>query len=145
MVNFIVASIEAKWPLKYELLKQKIDEELLDAWSNHVAKVASFLPDLPTESALVFRDRSYLGYWFRTKFSDQDQAQAHLSPDFSYKVGEEVHYLSEILIALKRVSDNEAEWIVGGPKSLVGPYVGYQKIMAGRKRFIEFESQKLVL
>jgi hypothetical protein len=141
LVEFILASIEAKWP-QSEPLRQKIDGELLYAWSNYVAEVKSFLPDLLTESALVFRDRSYLGYWFRTRFSDEDQAQAHLSPDFPYKVGEDVHYLSEILIALK-VSDNEAEWIVGGPKSLVGPYVGYQKIMAKRKRFIYFEAQRL--
>ena len=68
-----------------------------------------------------------------------------LSSDFRYKVDEEMHSLSEILIVSKWVSDNEAEWIVGGPKSLVGPYVGYHKIMAERKRFIEFESQRLDL
>jgi len=60
-------------------------------------------------------------------------------------VEEELHYLSEILITMRQISSNEVEWIVGGPKSLVGPYIGYQKIMAERNRFIEFESQRLDL
>jgi len=69
--------------------------------------------------------------------------KVELKPEFSFNVKKQIHFLSEILVSSYRGSETEVEWIISGPHSVTGAYIGYQKQMAKEEKFVEFQSVRL--
>jgi hypothetical protein len=126
--TFIAQKVEVNWP-RVQLLNKRLAEH----WKAYI---------MHSQTQMVTDET--LAYWFKAKFKNKTELEVHLCPEFAFNVDDEKHYLSEILIASELTSDCVAEWIVDGPKKVTGPYIGYQKMMAERGRFVDFQCQRLI-
>ena len=132
LAEFITTSVKVKW-LQTEKI-QVISEDLIEAWTNS---------DVYQRVVQESKNETYLAYWIKAEFESEGELEAHLNPNFAFKAEDNWHSLSDVLIACKKISELEAEWIVGGLKKIVGPYIGYQIMLSRRDRFVEFQLQKL--
>lgn len=111
-----------------------IDEDLIQAWVK-----SDVYQHIVTKS----NNKTHLAYWLKAVFRNDSELEEHLNPDFAFKAENDWHNLSDILIAWKKVTSCEAEWIIGGTKEVTGPYIGFQKSLSRHDRFIEFQIHKL--
>ena len=84
-----------------------------------------------------------LAYWFKAKFKDKVDMEAHLRPSYTFSKAGDIHTLSEIFLHSSVLSENEVEWIVEGEKKVTGLYIANQMSFARHGRFVEFDAKKL--
>jgi len=117
---------------QFELTSEiTISSELSNIWDKHL------------KSIIPVKDGEALGYLFKGKFIDVQKTNETLNGQFSFIVGSDVHLLSEIIVGCVNINDSEAEWIVDGPKTIVGAYVGYIKALHRKGLFLELETKRL--
>jgi len=86
-----------------------------------------------------------LAYWFKAKFKDKADMEAHLRASYTFSKDGDIHTLSEIFLYSSALSENEVEWIVEGEKKVTGLYIANQMSFARHGRFVEFDAKKLVI
>lgn len=142
--EFIINCVDENWALTHQQILENIS--YLDAKEPTLLKndIAEFLVKYTAEKQRKEFEEP-LAYWFKAKFKDKTDMEAHLRPSYTFSKDGDIHTLSEIFLYSSVLSENEVEWIVEGEKDVTGLYIANQMSFSRHGRFVEFDAKKLVI
>ncbi len=142
--EFIINCVNENWALTPQQLMEGIS--YLDAKEPILLRsdIAEFLEKYATEKQKKEFEEP-LAYWFKAKFKEKADMEAHLRPSYTFSKDGDIHTLSEIFLYSSVLSENEVEWIVEGEKDVTGLYITNQMSFSRHGRFVEFDAKKLII